>query len=255
MKKKIQRRIIRNADIMAECMRQVDQAFLLIRSDPDSGKRPGAGVFCRMAEALFNSVVPSASQREATKRAVGMIEGALTMLDSAKPEPLQTGRFLPTYPVGGDVWEGLKSQVGPPPSPKKPDEECVFCGRYAQCVSVDFGTAKRPVCKKCLDRKREEGRIIGEEAPYAPEKEEGEEEDEETEEETAPATPFSFAESPSKHFFQPFSVYDDGPTCEMCEEKHKRTVFVPRSSERKSVVICDECIWKAYHTLRQAFVG
>lgn len=269
MKKKMQNRLDQNTEVMEECITRANRAFNnTFSGTPWSADPPVIG---KMAEALFRSVVASASQKEATKRGVDMIDGALKALDSAKPEPIIPGGFS-TYP--GGMWENLKSQAGPPPSPPSAEsyQRCTFCGEYGEMDRVVTFGGMLPICKKCVEKKEKGLPLLTDDVQV--QKEEVEEEDEETEKEgagegavlprivgkggqvfTLKAPTQEQIEdgdyTPPSFSFTPFETKEKGWTCDSCGNPDRFVVMLPNKiKEGFSICLCEECVWTAYHSLR-----
>lgn len=240
MKKKMQNQLDRNTEVMEECIKRANSAFnntFYQKAGIDTGirmKDADPAEIGRMAEALFNSVVPSASQKEATKRAVDMVDGALQALDSAKPEPI-VARGFSTYP--GGVWEGLKSQVGPPPAPASEAsyKRCTFCGSYDELGQVVTFNGLLPICKKCVEKKEKGLPLLTYDLPPAPQ-EETAEEDEETEDEA------------------PLKVVPEikGEICHQCGRHCYNAIIMTRWCHGIKYVLCGKCLDRIHHALHVA---
>lgn len=136
--------------------------------------------------ALFDSIVPSAAQKETTKKGLGMMEAALKLFENGNPEPVVFHGIVPpeTFEGGGPaivgepaeppemtdeekgefVAAGLRSMCGAPPSVPRPpttsDDKltCCLCGGESllQVVFLPKGvinSSEDPyICMTCLKK-------------------------------------------------------------------------------------------------------
>lgn len=259
MNKHVSEKIEENAEIFIKCIELMQAHFSQVWSE--TGQTKTAREFYQLTLALFHTIVPTAGQREATQQSMDILASTMRLfkpepseihsaavegcyfcdgLDAIMPVKIRGNFRLVCGPcrdsvLGGSDTEMWREPDSPPVSeeddakveyterdPKKGGQEriCYLCGHPAVC-RVMMGNDSRWVCQSCRDR-------IVARPGEATEEVEG------------------------KVEFTPFTVNRDGVACQVCEQIGNDTVFMPSVRIRATLVICDKCIARAYHSVLTA---
>lgn len=136
MKKKTQKMIEKNAEILTAC-----RAAVII-----PGTIADSASVQRNAALLFHTIVPSAAQREASKRAVDMVRAALKVLDS-KPPPVM-------HSASGVIPSAFAPFVASekPPWGTAGPGTCSYCGGVGIVQHCRVRDDSRLLCTLCAQK-------------------------------------------------------------------------------------------------------